>query len=125
MIRKFVAKIQTSDDNTKKLWVAVFSVITMAIVVAFWGAYLNWSIVRVDDSGGSEFAAGLEAQRQKEISKGPGFFAIVFAGAKNIFEEVKNEVAEKISTTNTIIIERQERNFTLEALEKIPLTKLP
>ncbi|MBI2024484.1 MAG: hypothetical protein HYT03_00090 [Candidatus Harrisonbacteria bacterium] len=126
MIGKFISKIQNSDDNTKKLWVAVFSVITMVVVIALWSAYLNWSIVRVDDAGmGSEFAAGLETQKQKETLRGPGFFATFFTGAKNIFEEVKNEVANKIATTNTIVIENQERNFTLENLEKISPTKLP
>lgn len=115
-MRKFIAKLQKSDDTTKKIWLVVFSGISMMIVVSFWFVYLDNIVAQV----GNPDAPAI-AKNSQEKSDAPGFFAIFGAGVKTIFDALK----EKLSVRNNIVIESPKMNFISEEVEPIKATKLP
>lgn len=116
MLKNFISKIQNSEDAVKKIWLFVFSGASMAIVVSLWVVYMDAVVARVD----SPANAPVLAQQEEKIDNGPGFFAIFGAGVKTIYDELK----ERLSVKNSIVIENQERNFVAESVEPLPKTKL-
>lgn len=124
-MKKFIIKIQNSDEETKKFWLFVMSGLTMGAVIALWLGYVNLTI------GYAEQPVGLLSQNQNSESRiadyelrrsGPGFFTIFFAGLKTILSQVQNKIA---SATNNISIENPQRNFQTESVTPTPVTLLP
>lgn len=113
---KFINKIQNSDETTKKLWLIIFSGISMAIVVSFWMFYLNAIVAKVESPKQVVSVQQAAAPAYQE----PGFLQIFGAGVKVIFDQVK----EKFSVKNNIFIKNPERNFVAESVEPIPPTSL-
>jgi hypothetical protein len=135
---KFINKIQNSDEETRKIWMFIFSGVTMAIVIGFWLLYMNVTIARPDAPAGSNQFAGqvvppvaLNDPRSAILdprytmrdtrSEDPGFFAIFAAGVKVIYDQFKTKVFD---ATNDISIDN-DRNFQVDDLETVPVTKLP
>lgn len=110
MIKNFIGKLQNSDEGTKKIWLVILSGLTMAIVVAFWASSLNLSFSKPEKTA----AAKIE-------NDAPGFFAIFSSGAKTIYDQIR----EKLSSKNSIVIENPERNFIAETVEPVEATELP
>ncbi len=117
-MKAFIQKIQNSDEGTKKFWLVVFSAVSMTAVIGLWLVYVNVTIPSL---------APL-AQAENKIEKkaeAPGFFSIFAAGVKIIYDKVQQVIGREIATTNTIIIQNPDINFSLEGVEPIPATKLP
>lgn len=104
----------------------VSSAITMAVVVALWLIYLNFTIAGAEPlpSGfaGTDSARDSRPMTQDSLKNDPGVFAIFSAGVKTIYDQVRTKVFE---ATNNIAIENIDRNFQVDDLEPIPATKLP
>lgn len=115
-MRKFIAKLQNSDETTKKIWLVFFSGISMMLVVSFWLVYLDRIVAQVGNPDGTPAIA----QNSQEKSDAPGFFAIFGAGVKTIFDALK----EKLAVRNNIVIESPKINFVSEDVEPISPTKL-
>lgn len=115
-MRKFIAKLQNSNDTTKKIWLVVFSGISMMLVVSFWLVYLDKIVTQVSNPDGTPAIA----QNSQEKSDVPGFFAIFGAGVKTIFDALK----EKLAVRNNIVIENPKMNFISKEVEPIPATPL-
>lgn len=118
-MRKFINKLQNSDEQTKKLWLFILSGVSMAVVVSFWVLYMDSTLAKV--SGPAKNTEVLAQVSEVQNSDAPGFFAIFSAGVKTIFDVVK----DKLAVRNNIIIESPERNFVAEEVEPISATKLP
>ncbi len=119
-MRTFIAKIQNSDERTKKLWLAAFSAVSMIVVVGLWTVYVRVtipSLAQTAQADTGEVAANAQPQT-------PGFFSVFAAGLKIIADKVQGVVASKVAEHNDIVIENQDQNFTLEGLPAIPPTKL-
>jgi len=123
---KFINRIQNSGEETRKVWMFVSSAITMAVVVALWLIYLNFTIAGAEPlpSGfaGTDSARDSRPMTQDSLKNDPGVFAIFSAGVKTIYDQVRTKVFE---ATNNIAIENIDRNFQVDDLEPIPATKLP
>lgn len=116
MIKNFINKIQNSDDAVKKIWLFVFSGAAMIIVIGLWVLYMDMTVAKVNQPNSAPAIA-----KNEKIDNGPGFFAIFSAGVKTIYDELK----ERLSVKNSIVIENQERNFLADEVEPIQATKLP
>ena len=115
MIKDFIIKIQNSNEAIKKLWLFVFSGISMAVVVGLWMVYLNTIVAKVE-SPKQIVSAPAAAPAYQE----PGLLEIFGAGVKVIFDQFK----EKLAVTNNIFIKNPEINFIAEGVEQIPATSL-
>ncbi len=93
--KKFIKKIQNSDENIKKRWLIASSAITMVLVIGLWLIYMNWSINSFNEN----------AQKQKSET---GFWQIFKTGLDVVGESIWNNVknfAQKITGEKTIVIE--------------------
>ena len=113
----FLEKIRNSDDRIKKMWLILFSSITMVIVIGLWGLYVNLTIPRPVKE---KFSSETSKDGQKNEGRSEKIAEIertLYAGM--IFFK------EKLSAKNSILIENNSRNFILEGLEAIPKVQLP
>ena len=113
MVQNFIAKIQNSDEATKKFWLVALSGLSMLVVISGWTIYIDKTVANVDTPA--------KEQIVQKGAEAPGFFAIFGAGVKTIFDAAKN----KLSVSNNIVIENTERNFMAEGVESVKATKLP
>lgn len=94
-LKKYLKKIQNSDEATKKRWLIVSSAIAMVLVISLWLVYINWTIKSVGDN--------VEKQNLE-----PGFWQIFKTGLKvageSAWDGVKNSVS-KITGERIITIE--------------------
>ena len=85
-LKKKLAEIQNSDEQTKKRWLIGMSAIAMVIVVGLWLIYVNSTI---ESLGGS--------QEVSKSSDSIGFLQVFETGLKVVGKSVKNEVKNLIS----------------------------
>ncbi len=116
-MKAFIQKIQNSDEGTKKFWLVVFSAVTMATVIGLWVVYVRVTIPSLTPTAQAE-------TKIENRSEAPGFFSIFAAGVKIIYDKAQQVIGRKIATTNTIIIENPDLNFSLEGLSTVSPTKL-
>ncbi|MEK7192081.1 MAG: hypothetical protein AAB646_01010 [Patescibacteria group bacterium] len=111
-VKKFIKKVQNTEDRVKRNWVFALSGTTMAITVALWLVYVNLTVKNVSPA----------AEKVKtETAKKTGFISTFGAGLSQIAAQIKS----KLSVKNNIFINRPNINFQLEGLEEIKRTKLP
>ena len=55
---KFIEKLQNSDEDVKRRWMVILTVIAMVIVIYVWLAYFNNLIADLSRPPEQEFAAG-------------------------------------------------------------------
>lgn len=92
--KRFIERIQNSDEKTKRQWMILFSIATIMVVTAFWifftfrqASFSQSEISRVDE---------------------PGFWKISKNGVSVIFDFITEEVKSifsLITKKNTIVIE--------------------
>lgn len=124
-MHSFIQKVQNADEATRKLWVGIFSAVTMAVVIAIWAFYVNNSIAKVESSNPLAQMMPTENPVQKIKDEQPGFFAVLGASLKTVFDTIKTGVSSRINSTNDILIENPEKNFQIDNAEEILPTKLP
>ncbi|MBT9170622.1 MAG: hypothetical protein DDT18_00966 [Actinobacteria bacterium] len=94
-LKKYLKKIQHSDEATKKRWLIVSSAIAMILVISLWLVYISWTIKSVGDN--------IEKQGSE-----PGFWQIFKTGLKVVGESAWNNIkniVSKITGERTITIE--------------------
>ncbi len=93
--KKFIKKIQNSDENIKKKWLIVSSTISIILVIGLWLVYMNWTLNLPDKT----------VQKQESET---GFWQIFKTGLNVVGESIWNNIknfAQKITGEKTIIIE--------------------
>ena len=94
-LNKFIGKIQSSNEATKKYWLIVSSAIAMVLIISLWLIYINWTIKSVGDN--------IEKQDSE-----PGFWQIFETGLRvageSVWNNIKN-IASKITKERIITIE--------------------
>jgi|AP45_3_1055517.scaffolds.fasta_scaffold03369_2 hypothetical protein len=118
-IKSFIARIQKSDEETKKRWLIVFSVISSIIVIGLWAVYLNFTTVSV-------IAANpLKNQR-------PGFLRIFSTGVSVVGDKTTTGLAnsyvyfsDKAKSENKFLINKEDHNFIYQEIKPLPNRPLP
>lgn len=99
-ISEYIENIRESDEQTRKIWVAVLSGISMVFVLAIWVSYIS---VTVSDIPSSELAKAVSAQNAK---KGNPIIANFKRNTSIIYNDVKSFVLGITNKGNDIIIEK-------------------
>ncbi|MBI2515036.1 hypothetical protein HYV91_02535 [Candidatus Wolfebacteria bacterium] len=92
-IKKFLEKIQNSDEAAKKRWVAGASALAMIMIIFFWAFTMN---------------PLADSTSRLRGEAGPGFWEIFTSGLREVTASIKNELKNLSST----LIE--ERSITIE-----------
>lgn len=94
-LKKYLSKIQNSDEATKKRWLIASSAVAMILVIGLWLIYINWTIKSIGDN--------IEKQNAE-----PGFWQIFKTGLKVVCKSAWNNIeniVSKITAERVITIE--------------------
>ncbi len=95
-IKKFIARIQNSEEKTKRRWMVLFSVTAVMVIAAFWifftapffqDSLVAPSVIAVDE---------------------PGFWQILKNGTSVVFDSIAENfknIFSRITEKKTIVIE--------------------
>jgi flagellar basal body-associated protein FliL len=109
-LKKIVSNIQAASETKKKRWLFILSVLIMVLVVSFWMAYLNKTIVNL----GTTEQAESNNQPQQISKESP--WQVFITGLKTVTTQIK----DLINTTRKITIETNPSNTTSTLEEIIP-----
>jgi hypothetical protein len=117
-------KIQRTDLKTKKRYLAVLSSLAMIVIVGLWFFYLNLTLPEPSVEEIEEVRNNAVAIKEE---KGNSFFRTIGQGAKNIFEDLKNQLMkfkENLGQVKEFTLEGGEAGFIPEE-ESLEPTSLP
>ncbi|MEK7520759.1 MAG: hypothetical protein AAB560_01645 [Patescibacteria group bacterium] len=106
-IKRFIARLQESDDRTKKIWVAVFSSIAMVFATGLWLIQIGNSVAVLDD-------VGEESDARPDFSS----WQTVRAGLAEIGGAIDTGW-QKLEEGRSVIIENKTPNFAAKNAEEI------
>ncbi len=110
-LKKIVQNIQAASETKKKRWLFVLSALAMILVVGFWVAYLNKTIVNLGPAEPTESTNQPSIQISKESP-----WQVFVTGLKAITSQIKDLIA----ATHKISIEVNSSNSTSSSEEIIP-----
>lgn len=111
-MKKFIQKLQNSDEATKKRWLFGATSVTMIFVIALWSVYISYSVENLNT-----------AAETKE--NGLSFSTVFSTGFKILSEETITKLKTLIAGAEPLTILKKDFDFTLDTLEEIPPTPLP
>lgn len=89
-IKKFIKKLQRSDDKTKKRWLIVSSAVSMLIIFFLWLTYLNLVVMPKTEIEKTATTTIIIKNSEKNRS----FFKTFFIGLKIMAENLKNQFTD-------------------------------
>ncbi len=110
-IKRFIARIQESDDRTKKFWMVVFVSISMAIMLGLWSLQLGNLIVSLGDI------------EEEAASERVSFLQTFGAGVKEATRWFGGGL-EKLGEGRSVTIENKTPNFAATGADEIKPTPL-
>ncbi len=111
-MKRFIKKIQKSDQGTKTLWTWILTIALGSVVVLVWIAYLNLTVQKISFDG--------VINPPKEISFRDTFVAGVLA-----IRNQASQGARILNRENLFDIIIPQKDFVYDNLEKIKLVTLP
>lgn len=134
-LRKFVKRLQKSDDATKKRWFIGGSVISMIFVITLWLLSLQINtptLVAKEELQKLKATAKTEETQSSMLDTFENGIYNIAEDLKTKYETFKEQLGNnfsslksKIEKTNDISIENTEVKFEPQHLEQIPPTPLP
>lgn len=107
----FIKDLQNADEITRKKWLAIFTVITMAVVIGFWSVYISYRIQDVN---------ALNAQKDT-----PSFSEVFNSGLKILGAETMSKFKVLIGDSQYLNTSGKDFKFTVENLNPVTPRQLP
>ncbi len=111
-MRKFIKKVQKSDEGTKTLWTWILTIAIGSVVILAWIAYLNLTVDKISFDN--------LVNPPKETSFRETFIAGVLA-----IRTQAAQGARVLNRENLLDIIVPQKDFVYDGLEKIREIKLP
>ena len=110
-LKKIVQNIQAASETKKKRWLFILSALAMMLVVGFWVAYLNKTIVNLGPAEPAESTNQPPIQISKESP-----WQVFVTGLKAVTSQIKDLIA----ATRKITVEANPSNSTSSPEKIIP-----
>lgn len=101
ILQNKLGEIQSSDETIKKRWLIVFSAISMALIVALWITYMNFTVLSLDVREVPQDASAIDEKEFAELASNALY------NARNLL----SSLFAKVSSPHQIEIKKEEFNF--------------
>ena len=114
-MKNFIKKIVGSDETTRKLWLVIFSSISLLIIVGTWIVYKKATLPTVAQ------IEKIPAENLMAKTYESGVKDTLFAGLKFVSGKIRNLINQKRGFS----VSHGDRDFVMEDLSNIPKIHLP
>ena len=117
-MKRFIKKLQQSDEPTKKVWLFVFSGVAMVAIVTLWFFYAKTGLVQKPSAGNQPL---VQTVSKKNSDAERNWKSTLTAFLKTAADGLSNVLSQK----NNFTISNSQRNFVLENAPSVAKNQLP
>jgi hypothetical protein len=106
--KKFIKKLQSSDEHIKQRWLWGLTAVSGFVVVLVWSFYISLTVEKIND----------QRIRKHTLSQ------VLSAGLQSVKKDISYGL-NSVLQSRTITLNQPERKFVYEEIEKTEIVKLP